>query len=628
MTSEQKKPLVQWIVMGLLALTFIAFPILSTDVELPADEPIDLAYGHACIDFYASGGQDSTFMQLPVYDGKYTYRGQQFYGGLYEMFTIAVGEIVPFNIYKVRHYIAGLVGASIVLFVALVAFQIGGWTMALIAVLLTLSSISFMGQAMYNSKDTPFALGMLISIHYFIIYVKELPQIRLSTLMGGLCGVMLTIGIRVVGILVFGYLGVFMLYYYIAQYRKKGDFSFLSSKEDFWKPTMGAAFMTIGGALLGFMAYPNFWWGPITHITDALAFSSKFPVKITMLFEGQRILSTQLPDHYLFKYLWITTPVLLWIGLALFVVFIRRTWRELDTFKVFAITFTFLFPVFYAVYAKFSLYNGWRHVSFLYPPMVLVSSIGLYNLYETVKQQQVLKIGAIVLLVAFTGKPLAWAVANHPYEYIYFNELVGEKGFYKQYDTDYQQIAAHTNLKALKEHLDQQGTPINYPITVYTNNEAMIYQTTFPKEDIKIIIGGLQGMPSQSWDYAIVSSLFLAPNLFDYAFPPMGKIINAEMVAGYPISYLTQRENTYDVDGLTLIQQNNFGQACPLLQRAYEYRPKNYQIWVALGYCYLNQGDLATANSMADAYLAIRPGDQNATRLKQQIAEFQKRQGQ
>lgn len=613
--------------MGLLALTFIAFPILSTDVELPADEPIDLVYGHACIKFYASGGQDSTFMNLPTYEGKYTIETQRFYGGLYEMFTIAVGEVVPFNIYKVRHYLTGLVGACIVLLIAMIAYQIGGWTMALIALLLTLSSISFMGQAMYNTKDIPFALGMIMALYYFIIFIKELPRIRVSTLIGGLLGVMIAMGVRIGGLLIFGYLGVFMLYYYIQLYRTNGSLSFLSSKEYFWKPTMAAAFMTIGGALLGLLAYPNFWHGPIDHVIGALQLNSKFPVKITMLFEGNRILSTELPSHYLFKYMWITTPLLLWVGLALFVLFIRRTWRELDLFKVFAVTFTFLFPVFYAVYAELSLYNGWRHVSFLYPSMVLVASIGLYQFYETVKAQAVLRIGAVVLLVAFTAKPLAWAVANHPYEYIYFNELIGEKGFYKQYDTDYQQIAAHTNLKVLKERLTQSGMPVNYPITVYTNNEAMIYQTTFPKDSIKIVIGGLQGLPSQSWDYAIVSSLFLAPNLFDYTFPPMGKILNVEMVDGYPISYLTQRENTYDVNGLTLIQQNNFGQACPLLQKAYEYRPKNYQIWVALGYCYLNQGDVATATSMVDAYLAIRPGDPSATRLKQQIAEFQKRQG-
>lgn len=627
MTTQQNKPLVQWIIMGLLALTFIAFPILSTDVELPADEPIDLAYGEACIDFYTSGGQDTTFSQLPVYKDKYIYDEQLFYGGLYEMFTVVVSKVVPFDIYKVRHYLAGLVGAFIALFITMIAYQIGGWTMALIALLLTLSSISFMGQTMYNSKDTPFALGMLIGIHYFIIFIKELPRIRVGVLLGGLFGVMLAIGIRIAGVLIFGYLGIFMLYYYIQKYRSKEIESFFTSKEHFWKPTLAAAFMTLVGAFLGFLAYPNFWLGPIDHVLDGLSYSSKFPVKITMLFEGKRILSTQLPSHYLFKYLWITTPLLLWVGLAFFVLFIRRTWRELDLFKVFAVVFTFLFPLGYTIYANLSLYNGWRHVSFLYPPMVLVASIGLYHVYETIKAQSALRIGAIVLLVAFTAKPLAWAVVNHPYEYIYFNELVGEKGFYKQYDTDYQQTGAHINLKALKAHLDQQGTTVNYPITVYTNNEAMVYQTVFPEENIKIVIGGLQGLPSQRWDYAIMSSLFLAPNLFDYTFPPMGKVLNVETVDDYPISYLTQRENNYDVDGLSLIQQNNFGQACPLLQQAYEYRPKNYQIWVALGYCYLNQGDFATANSMADAYLAIRPGDQNATRLKQQIVEFQKRQG-
>lgn len=624
MEDQQKKPIAQWFVIGILALTFLAFPIFSTHVGLPADEPIDLAYGEACLDFYTSGGQDTSFANLEIYEGKYTYKTQRYYGGLFEMATIIVSKVSPLNIYKTRHFMVGICGALIALFTVLIAYSIGGWTLALIALLILLSSISFMGQAMYNTKDIPFALGMTMATHYFIVFIKDLPRIRVGTVLGAMGGVALAMGIRIGGLLLFGYLGIFMLLYYIKVYRSKDIPSFFT-KEHVIIPTLVAAVIAIGGALLGLAFYPNFWLEPTQHIIDAIGLSSKFPVKIAMLFEGERILSTQIPDYYLYKYLYITTPLLLWVGLGAFVLLILRTRRTLDSFKVGAVAFAALFPMAYVLYANFNLYNGWRHVSFLYPPLVLLSGIGLYQLHELISHQKPLKIGAIVIFAGLTAKPFAWAIANHPYEYIYFNELVGKKGVYIQYDTDYQQIAALNNLNALKEHLDAQAN-VNYPITVYTNNEAMIYQDIFTEEQVKIQVGGIQGLASTQWNYAIMSSIFLSPHLFDYVYPPFGAIINVEQVDDYPISYLTKRENYYDVNGLSLIRQNNFGAACPQLMQAYQYQPKNYQIWVALGYCYLNQGDFKSATAMADGYLGLFPGNKQATKLKEQIQKFSAQQ--
>ena len=62
-----------------------------------------------------------------------------------------------------------------------------------------------------NPKDIPFAVGMVWALYYIVRIVPELPRPRWSLVvkLGLACG--LALGVRVGGLLLFGYLGLLLL---------------------------------------------------------------------------------------------------------------------------------------------------------------------------------------------------------------------------------------------------------------------------------------------------------------------------------------------------------------------------------------------------------------------------------
>jgi hypothetical protein len=83
-----------------------------------------------------------------------------------------------------------------------------------------------------------------------------------------------------------------------------------------------------------------------------------------------------------------------------------------------------------------ALFDAWRHILFLVGPLIILSSIGLYAFIQSKKKYVV--IIAIFLCAINIGITINTMVKLHPYEYIYFNSLVGGlKGAYRNYETDY-----------------------------------------------------------------------------------------------------------------------------------------------------------------------------------------------
>jgi hypothetical protein len=66
-----------------------------------------------------------------------------------------------------------------------------------------------------------------------------------------------------------------------------------------------------------------------------------------------------------------------------------------------------------------TVYDGWRHVFFVYPAIVVLAIRGAQFLLESIPSNKHVKWAAIGLAVF----PITWMVRNHPNQQVYFNPL-------------------------------------------------------------------------------------------------------------------------------------------------------------------------------------------------------------
>ncbi|MEX1369392.1 MAG: hypothetical protein AB1Z98_40065, partial [Nannocystaceae bacterium] len=118
-------------------------------------------------------------------------------------------------------------------------------------------------------------------------------------------------------------------------------------------------------------------------------------------------------------------------------------------------------PPAYAVLVRSVLYDGLRHFLFLVPLVVVVAAVMVVVLVVEATRRWPRRRVPVALSLALGGgllvaRPTADMVRLHPYEYIYFNELIGGlPGAYGNYDTDYYGSSYREGFRGLAEHLWQ-----------------------------------------------------------------------------------------------------------------------------------------------------------------------------
>jgi hypothetical protein len=94
-------------------------------------------------------------------------------------------------------------------------------------------------------------------------------------------------------------------------------------------------------------------------------------------------------------------------------------------------------PVTLAIIAGSTLYDGWRHVLFVYPPLIVLASAG-WSVLLNARRSPAVRAASAVLFAVGCLEPLVFMVRNHPNEVVYFNALVGgPRGAAARFELDY-----------------------------------------------------------------------------------------------------------------------------------------------------------------------------------------------
>lgn len=499
-------------IISLLAMLVITL-VCGWNVGFNSDEIELNNYGKANLKYYMTAGKDTT-LNTPYY------KLLKYYGNGYEMIAATTNKILhtdtTANEFNVRHSISQLFAIAGLLFTGLTARKLTrSWTSAIFSIWLLFLTPSFAGHFLFNTRDIPFYAGYIAAIYFTICFLEELPKPSWKTTIYLMLAFSFTTNIRIGGVLLLFYLGLFGLVY-LASNKNLMDATLKNAKD----VALKLAVIIPGGLLLVVLTWPTLLKKP-TALFDALGIASKFPLKVNINFEGSAIDSLHLPLHYIPKYMLVTIPVLVIVcilaGVVMFLFNLKQYSWKIGALIIFSI----FFPVIYAIWSNTPLYSSWRHFLFVFPGLCILGALALEKIFSY-SDKLAVKIALGIICIGAMINPIAFCARNNPYEYCYFNELAGNfKTAYLSYDNDYWEISVKPAIDWMMKTQDIEAKKD----TVYVATNASIFadyyiHRKYPKAKVKVVASGYTMRNSNFWSYAVFNSLFLKPDYLENYFPP------------------------------------------------------------------------------------------------------------
>ncbi|MBL8097715.1 MAG: hypothetical protein JNK81_00935 [Anaerolineales bacterium] len=245
-----------------------------------------------------------------------------------------------------------------------------------------------------------------------------------------------------------------------------------------------------------YITWPYLWMNPIAHFVESFREMSLYPWTGTVLFNGVSYPITDLPFSYLpvlfgiqfSEAVWVLTIVGVWLairGQEMRGVEPVETKRGL--IELFGIWF--LIPFLAFIIFKIALYDNFRQILFLVPPIFLMAGMAFERI-KNVKWQTVLVV--LCLIPNIFG-----IVKLHPYEYIYYNTFAGDTS--ESFENDYWAIS----YREAAEYVNGVASP---NANIWVEGPAQLF-TMFAREDLKIFSSG-EIERAESYEYVVSTTRY------------------------------------------------------------------------------------------------------------------------
>ncbi|MBL4585849.1 MAG: glycosyltransferase family 39 protein [Flavobacteriales bacterium] len=390
-----------------------------SDYGISWDEPTQHEYGKVVWQYVFNGNQ-------ALHEHGSRYHGPVFQALLYAMELVSETTASPFELRHLITFLFSVVGAWF-FYLLLLRFKFSSYWAA-VGLLFLLVSPRIFAHSFYNSKDATFMYLFIIAVYTMIRFLKR-PTLWIAVWHGLICG--LLIDVRILGLFVPMITGLLWVG------RVVNDRPHLRTS----LPPMFIFGMIATLSMIAF--WPTLWHAPIEEFQNALAKMSDYPWDDPVLFEGTFSQPGDLPWYYLPKWMLITTPIfisaMMVVGMLSWFFNHRLTLSE----KSVPLLWVAL-PFGLILWKEATVYDGWRHVFFLYPAMLIVATYGAQQLFEKGPMSRKVRWFVPILLLF----PIYSMVQSHPFQYVYFNPLV-KKVAWSGYEMDYWGVSYKQVLEAL-----------------------------------------------------------------------------------------------------------------------------------------------------------------------------------
>lgn len=591
---------------------------LSTQSGMNGDEHYQSEHAENVLNYYRTFGNDTAAVRhtpdwnLPLY------------GQVIDNLASLVAKGLNIENYMlVRHIVCSIFGWLGILFVSLMAFRVSGSRRAAVfAALLLFLSPRFLGHSFNNIKDISFATAMMMGVYYITLFLRQFPKPKKSTIIYLTISIAFAMAVRIPGILLIPYFGLFGLIYLIKQYYtnkshtknttsqkkkvkvnipKEQSLGYLTKKLF----TYGLG-ISIAAYILMVLVWPYALEAPIAHVKESFSGMAQFATAIRQNFEGSLQWSDSLPWYYTPKYILISIPIAVILGMLIYP--FLGGWKKEKRFTTFIVYFSFIFPVFWIVYTNANVYGGWRHSLFAYLPMVVAAALGFDALVQWAKNKY-LKVIFTVLPFLLLLPPFIHVVKNHPYEYIYFNELAGGiKKAYGNYELDYYYHSTREASEWVIKHADKTGLETSDKIIVTTWHPASV-SYYFRNDTNRFQVGFARWYErgNWDWDYGIFVITGISPDLQKSRHFPPNNTVHTIEVDGKPICLILKRKDKSDMIGYQFKEKQQYDSAAFYLNKAIVLDPSNEAALFNLIEVYFNTNQIEKAKLTIDKTLALEP---------------------
>ncbi len=452
-----------------------------------------LIVGVAVLDDYGISWDESTQRHLAVETVADIIRGDgvafnndllKFYGAAFELPLLLVERVLGLedtrSIFLGRHILTHLFFIAGGFFCCLLAYRLSNSRLiAIFALLLFLLHPRLYAHSFFNTKDIPF-LSMFMIALYLTHRAFSRDAVRAFLLLGAAVGIL--VNLRIMGVMLFAAILVMRWL----------DLLYASGREERKRILITGGLFALAGALTFYATLPYLWANPIGRLAEMLAVLSQHPNRSFQLFQGELILGTELPWHYIPTWFAITTPpVALLLGLIGTAALVYRAvtgpgdvLRNTPLRLGFLLIACFVLPILAVILLESTIYDGWRHLYFLYAPFCLLAALGLHQLVSRC-QRAPLRAGVYGLAGTGLGIVMIQMTQIHPYQQVYFNFLVDRSTpeyLRTQYDMEYWGTSPREGLEYLLERYPSS------PLYVWEGNGVYWDRDILPEADRQRIV--------------------------------------------------------------------------------------------------------------------------------------------
>ncbi len=401
----------------LLAIIFLLIVFTFSNYGTTFDEQDVLALGKNTLLFYASFGRDTSFLKLSIEPEFFLT-----HGSILEITRTSLLQSLSLNSIEYYHLFLALFSLLGFYFIyKLVLLITKSYTASTVSFFFLLFMPRFYGDIFTNSKDIGAAVLLLPTIYFSIKYFSE-QKISTSIVIGMLFALVVSLRPAL--------LYIYLIFLVISLIQ-----SVLTQSFKKYLKFQAVTFSTF--VVLFYLSSPYLLLKPL-EILNIISASEKYPYPGAILFQGIMYNPESIPWYYLPTWITITTPLVTLLFFAIGVVYlIYSIFKENLSLKLLYsyLLLIFFVPLILIFFKKPVIYDAWRQFLFLSGPIVIISALGVFSLIKSGKIIRYMSFLILLLGAIFIAREMVFL---HPYQYIYFNSLVGGlENAHNKFETDY-----------------------------------------------------------------------------------------------------------------------------------------------------------------------------------------------
>ncbi|MCW3122265.1 MAG: hypothetical protein JWQ38_1757 [Flavipsychrobacter sp.] len=403
------------------------------------------------------------------------------------------------DIYLMRHLVTHMYFLVSCFFAYILAFRLfGSKFIACLGMVMLLTAPRIYAHSFFNSKDVPTLATAVIALTICQMAFEQRSK-WLFLVTGMLCG--FAASIRLPAVILFAVVLLFLVIELAIAMKKK---------ERLMRAVWMLFLFTAGFCMSLYGSWPYLWQDPVSRFLTGYRSLAHYNWDANVFFNGQKVNAMKLPWTYFPVWFSISVPVcwlacgiggIVWVITAAIKAPVRLLQNSTERYFVLLLC-CFAGPVLAVILMHSVIYDDWRHLYFVYPPFVFMA---LYFVNRLMLTKARLAAGGLCLVQAVF---VIWFMAgNHPFQQVYFNELVSHDKEYlrKHYELDYWGASFKQALEQIARTDQRPSIKIANGFLPLTNNIMMLEERDRKRMQVN------DDMP----DYMITNYRGIAFNQYD-----------------------------------------------------------------------------------------------------------------